>query len=113
MFEKHFKTVSPEVRARLEQIVTEVERRVPEAERCISYQMPAYRLGGVFIYFSAFKKHIGIYPPVNEPKHLLDRLAPFRGPKGNLIFLHTKPLPIDLIGEVITQLLAAYSSSKA
>lgn len=104
--EDHFATTKPEVRIRLERIQAEVEKRVPTAERCVSYQMPAYRTGKVFFLFSGFKKHIGIFPPVRRPAELIARLEPYRGPKGNLIFPHNNLLPLDLIGEVVEALYA-------
>ena len=113
LFDKHFDAASADIRVRLEQIAAEVERRVPRAERCISYRMPAYRLGRIFFYFSAFRKHIGVYPPMTGPDDLLDRLAPYRGPKGNLIFPHDKPLPIGLIGAVAEQLARQYGRADA
>jgi len=108
MHEVHFDTAPPEVRERLVAIQAEVERRVPGAERCISYRMPAFRKGRVFFYFAAFKGHIGVYPPIREPADLIARLAPWRGPKGNLSFPHKAPLPLDLIGEVAEQLAQQY-----
>lgn len=104
VFEAHFAAAPPEARARLERIAAEVERRVPQAQRYIGYQMPAFRLKRVFFYFAAFRKHIGVYPPLDGPDDLLARLAPYRGPKGNLIFPHAQPLPLDLIGETAGQL---------
>jgi uncharacterized protein YdhG (YjbR/CyaY superfamily) len=107
----YFATVPPEVRPLLEAIRAEVERLVPDAQRCIGYQMPAYRTGEkkgrVFFYFAAFKKHIGVYPPVCDPA-LVAELAPWRGPKGNLIFPLKDPLPIDLIGRVAAALAQQY-----
>lgn len=102
--ETFFDVADPDVRDRLVRIQAEVERRLPDAERCISYRMPAFRIGKVFFYFAAFKSHIGVYPPVAEPDALVRRLAPYRGPKGNLSFPHTEPLPLDLIGEAAEQL---------
>ena len=108
----YFATVSPEVRPLLEAIQAEVERRVPGAARCIAYQMPSYRLPGgkgrVFFYFAAFKKHIGVYPPVGDPA-LLAVLAPWRGPKDNLIFPLKDSLPVDLIGRVAEALAGQYA----
>lgn len=97
------------VRARLEQIQAIVEKRVPLAQRCTSYGMPAYRMGKVFIYFAAFKKHIGIYPPVTEPDSLVKELGPYRGPKGNLIFPHSEPLRAALIASVVDALVHQYA----
>ncbi len=106
--EDHFGLAEPAVRARLEGIQAEVERRVPAAERCVSYRMPAFRRGRVFFYFAAFKRHIGVYPPVGGPPELLARLAPYRGPKGNLSFPHAEPLPLELIGDVAEALGEQY-----
>lgn len=100
-------------RARLEAIRGEVERRVPGTTRTIAYKMPALRhgkgQGRVFFYFAAFKHHIGIYPPLHGPPELLEELAPYAGPKGNLAFPHTAPLPLELIGKVAAGLAAQYT----
>lgn len=96
------------VRQRLEAIRAEVERRLPDATRVIAYRMPALRIDRVFFYVEGFKKHIGVYPPVNAPADLVERTQPYRGPKGNLSFPHDQPLPLDLIGEVSETLAANY-----
>lgn len=108
-----FNTASPEARQRLEAIQTIVEQRVTDTERCVSYGMPAFRKGKVFFYFASFKKHIGVYPPVTEPKALIEELGAYRGPKGNLIFPHSEPLPIGLIGRVAEALAHQYASGAA
>jgi uncharacterized protein YdhG (YjbR/CyaY superfamily) len=109
--EEYLASCTPEARERLEAIRAEAERRVPGTERCISYAMPALKKGRVFAYFAAFKNHIGIYPPVSGPAALLDELAPYRGPKGNLSFPLGKPLPIDLIGRTIEALAGQYAKA--
>ncbi|CAN1555865.1 COG5646 Uncharacterized conserved protein [Caulobacteraceae bacterium] len=106
--ESVFLAASPEVRLRLEAIQALVGQKVPGAQRCISYGMPAFRLGKVFFYFAAFKKHIGVYPPLKEPPALIEELAAFRGPKGNLSFPHSAPLPLELIGRVAEALAKQY-----
>lgn len=98
----------PEVRPLLAAIQAEVERRVPEAERCVGYGMPAFRKGRIFLYFAAFRKHIGIYPPVKADKGVMRRTAQFRGPKGNLSFPLNEPLPLALIGDVAAALASEY-----
>ena len=62
-----------------------------------------------FFYFAAFKKHIGIYPPVTQDAQLIQELAPYRGEKGNLSFPLGEPLPIDLIGRVAVALSREYA----
>lgn len=89
-----------------------VEQRVADTERCVSYGMPAFRKEKVFFYFASFKNHIGVYPPVTRPETLVDELGPYRGPKGNLIFPHRDPLPIELIGRVAEALANQYSGAQ-
>lgn len=97
--------------AHLHAIRALARRLCPDAEEVISYQMPALRQGRVFFYYAAFKGHIGIYPPLRVGDELLSRLAPYRGPKGNLTFKYKDGMPMDLIGEVIVALHAAYATS--
>ncbi|MET0334201.1 MAG: DUF1801 domain-containing protein [Rhizobacter sp.] len=105
----YFASVPPESRKRLKRIQAEVAAQVPEASPCISYNMPAFKLEKTFFYFAAFKKHIGIYPPVVDDKALVRETAPYRGEKGNLSFPLDEPLPLDLIGRVARALAAQYA----
>jgi uncharacterized protein YdhG (YjbR/CyaY superfamily) len=100
-----------ELRARLEEVQRVVEAQVPEATRTVSYNMPAFRLGRTFLYFAAFKSHIGIYPPVTADLSVIDASQQYRGPKGNLSFAHSESLPVELIGKVAIALAAQYRVS--
>jgi len=106
--EEYFASVAPEVRPLLISIQKQVETLLPEVTRCISYNLPAFRAKRVFLYFAAFKKHIGIYPPVNEDAALIQELSPYRGVKGNLSFPLNRPLPLELIGRVALALYGEY-----
>jgi uncharacterized protein YdhG (YjbR/CyaY superfamily) len=108
--EQYFATIPPEVRVLLLRVQREVESRVPGALRCISYNMPAFKHQRTFFYFAAFKKHIGVYPPVTGDEALVRETARFRGPKGNLSFPHTQELPLELIGRVALALAAQYAA---
>jgi uncharacterized protein YdhG (YjbR/CyaY superfamily) len=105
-----FASASPEARHSLQAIQKKVEELLPNASRCVSYKMPAFKQERVFFYFAAFKKHIGIYPPVAKDAALIKELAPFRGPKGNLSFPLGEPLPIELIGRVALALAREYAT---
>ena len=97
------------MRAELVRIRASVQAALPAAQPCISYGIGArLRLGKVFFYFAAFKRHIGVYPPVKGSAALQARLAPYRGPKGNLIFPLAKPVPHALIQEVALALASEY-----
>lgn len=91
----------PKVQAILRKIRQTVKKAAPEAEERMSYRMPAFFQDGVVIYFAAFKKHIGVFPPVRGDAKLLEALTRYRGPKGNLKFSLDKPMPYGLISRVV------------
>ena len=95
---------APAARGILESIRTLIKSRVPDAAETISYQMPAFKRKRVFIYYAAFKNHIGIYPPARGDAALDKALAPYRGEKGNLKFPLDEPMPYELIGHVVDAL---------
>ena len=72
---------------------------MPSASERISYNIPTYRLERDVIHVGAFKTHIGLYPPVRDPK-LQARLRRYQGPKGNLQFPLDEPLPYGLIAAI-------------
>ena len=98
--DEYIATQPENLRGRLEQIQQEVERQVPGSTRTISYNLPAFKKENMFFYFAAFKKHIGIYPPVTEDAELIKETEALRGPKGNLSLSHDAELPLQLIGRV-------------
>jgi uncharacterized protein YdhG (YjbR/CyaY superfamily) len=102
-------SAAPEVSPILEEIRTTIKRAVPDATEAISYQMPAFKLKSVFIYFAAFKHHVGVYPPVAGDEALSAELEPYRGPKGNLKFSLSEPIPYELIGRVAQALAQEYT----
>src|SRR5262249_2706859 len=99
--DKYIATFSPEVQTILKKIRLTISKAAPQAEEKISYTMPAFTLDGDLIYFAAFKKHIGIYPPVRGDEKLDQELAGYRGEKGNLKFPLDEPIPYELIRRVV------------
>lgn len=99
----------PQVRERLRAVRQAVRDAVPDATECISYQMPALRRARVFFCYAAFRRHLGVYPPVQDPA-LTAELARYRGPKGNLQFPLDEPLPCALIARVAQALARQYAA---
>ena len=89
-----------DVQAILEKIRATVRKAAPDAEERISYRMPAFFLDGALVYFAAFKKHIGFYPPVHD-ETLQPQLARYAGPKGNLQFPLAEAIPYPLITKIV------------
>lgn len=91
----------PEVQSILEKIRLTIRRAAPDAEETISYQIPTFTLSGALVYFAAFKKHIGFYPPVTGDARLENETSAYAGEKGNLRFPLDQPIPYDLIGRIV------------
>ncbi|HKU13616.1 MAG TPA: DUF1801 domain-containing protein [Steroidobacteraceae bacterium] len=89
----------PEVQAILRKIRATIAKAVPQAQERISYRIPAFALNGDVVYFAAFKKHIGLYPPVRDAQ-LRKAAARYAGPKGNLQFPLTEKIPYGLISRI-------------
>jgi uncharacterized protein YdhG (YjbR/CyaY superfamily) len=96
----------PETREILAAVRATVRAAAPDAEERISYRMPALFEHGAVVYFAAFKHHIGLFPPVEDPA-VRAKVARYAGPKGNLQFPYTAPMPLDLIADVVRARLAA------
>jgi uncharacterized protein YdhG (YjbR/CyaY superfamily) len=90
-----------DVQASLEKIRLTIREAAPEAKEIISYQMPAFHLKGNLVYFAAWKKHIGFYPPITGDEALRQEAAIYAGEKGNLQFPLDQPIPYDLISKIV------------
>jgi uncharacterized protein YdhG (YjbR/CyaY superfamily) len=90
-----------DVRKVLKKIRTLARKAAPRAEELISYGMPALRQNGILVYYAAFKKHIGLFPPVSGDAEIEQAIAPYAGPKGNLQFRLDEPVPYDLIAKIV------------
>src|SRR5437868_3516734 len=91
-----------DVEAVLQKVRETISHAAPEATETISYQMPAFKHYGILVYFAAWKKHIGLYPPISGDTALEKAVARYAGPKGNLQFPLDEPMPVALIERIVT-----------
>ncbi len=110
--DKYIAGFSPEVQVILEKIRLTIRKAAPGAQETISYQIPAFTLNGALVYFAAFKKHIGFYPPVRGDAALVRAVSAYAGEKGNLRFPLHQQIPYGLI-EKIVKLRLKQSLAKA
>jgi uncharacterized protein YdhG (YjbR/CyaY superfamily) len=90
-----------ETRKLLEQLRTTIKRAAPDAKEVISYQMPAYKLQGMLVYFAAYAKHIGFYPASSGIAAFKKELSVYKGAKGSVQFPLDEPLPLELVAEIV------------
>jgi uncharacterized protein YdhG (YjbR/CyaY superfamily) len=92
-----------EIQVTLEEMRATIKAAAPDAEEKISYQMPAFVLKGMLVYFAAWKKHIGFYAGSsdNVKQTFKDELANYEVTKGAIQFPFGKPLPLELISNIV------------
>lgn len=91
----------PPTQKLLEQMREAILKAAPDAAEVIGYNMPAYRLQGVLLYFAGYKGHIGFYPSGSAIEAFQQELSVYKGAKGSVQFPLDKPLPVALITKMV------------
>ena len=89
------------IQPQLNQLREIIKKTAPEAQESISYQMPAYKLNGVLVYFGACKNHIGFYPTSTITTTFANEIKAFKSSKGAIQFPLNQPLPVELIEKIV------------
>ena len=76
---------------------------IPEAEECISYGMPAFKLEGkVIAGFASFKNHLSYLPHSGSViAELGEAISQYKTSSGALQFPIDRPLPKSLVKKLI------------
>lgn len=85
----------------LEQLRDTIRKIVPEAEESINYGIPTFKLNGNLVHFAAFKNHIGFYPAPSGISAFKKELSVYKTAKGSVQFPIDKPLPLEIITEIV------------
>ena len=98
---------TPDAAIRLRKIRGILLAAVPSPEEKIRYGMPAVMLGGRYaLHYAGWKKHIGLYPVPTLSDDLEREVAAHRSQKDSVVFLHSDPLPEDLVARMIAEIVA-------
>jgi len=100
-FDGFLTALSLEKRAALESLRKTIRGTVPNAEECISYGIPAFRLNGKFLVgLGAGAKHCSFYPG-SALDEFRDELKGYDTSKGTIRFQPTKPLQTTLVRKLV------------
>lgn len=100
-FKEYIADFPQESQQLLIQLYKTIKASAPEAIEIISYSMPAFKLNGILVYFAAYKNHIGFYPTGSGIEAFKEEIKDYKTSKGTLQFPLNKPLPIDLITQIV------------
>lgn len=92
---------SQEIQDKLNALRETIKEAAPEAEEKISWQMPTFILYRNLVHFAAHKNHIGFYPGPEALEVFGSRIADYKSSKGAVQFPLNKPLPLDLVREIV------------
>ena len=111
--DEYLAPLSNEQRAALEKLRRLIKSAAPKAEECISYGVPAFRLGGrMLVAFGAAVKHCAFYPGAHPVKAHKDELKAYDTSKGTIRFQADSPLPATLVRKLLKTRIAEYAAKQ-
>lgn len=99
--EQYFSMLSEPARAKMEQLRATIRKAAPGAEEVISYNIPAFRLNGMLVWYAAYAHHIGLYPRGSGIEAFKKDLAGYKSSKGAVQFPMDAALPVALITRIV------------
>jgi uncharacterized protein YdhG (YjbR/CyaY superfamily) len=106
--DQYLGTLDEPKRATLAQLRDTIVAIVPDAEQCISYRMPAFKLEGKTVAgFAAFKNHLSYLPHSGSViSQLAQETEGYTKTKGSLHFPVDQPLPKKLVKQLLDARMA-------
>lgn len=99
--DSYLASLSVEQRAALEKLRAAIKAAVPNAEECMSYGRPAFRLHGKFLVaYGAFRNDCAFYPGA-AVQSFGKELKGYDVGKGTIRFPSDRPLPAALVKKLV------------
>jgi uncharacterized protein YdhG (YjbR/CyaY superfamily) len=101
--DEYFRTFPANIQVILESVRQAIRKAAPEATETISYGIPTFDLDGKhLVHFACWKHYISVYPLPAGDDAFQQRIAPYKRVKSTLQLPLDKPIPLDLVGELVT-----------
>ena len=111
--DEYLAPLSGEKRAALEKLRRAIQSAAPKAEECISYGIPAFRLGGrLLVAFGAAANHCAFYPGAFPVKAHEDELDAYDTSKGTIRFPADSPLPAQLVRKLVKSRITEHAAQE-
>ena len=105
--DEYLAAVPADQRAALEKLRRMIRAAAPQAEECISYQLPAFRYQGALVAFGAWANHCAFYPMSSAlPAAYQKELKKYETSKGTIRFRPDHPLPAVLVRKLVQARIA-------
>ena len=99
--------MSADRRAALQKLRRAIRTAAPDAEECISYGIPAFRLRGrMLVFFGAAARHCSFFPGAHPIAVHKNALKAYKTSKGTVRFDPQHPLPVTLVRKLVRTRMA-------
>lgn len=103
--DEYINTFPADVQPLLEGVRRAIRKAAPTAVETMSYGIPTFDLNGKhLVFFAGWKRHISVYPLPAGDEAFQQRIAQYKRVKSTVQFPLEKPIPYELIGEIVTLL---------
>ncbi|HEX5481583.1 MAG TPA: DUF1801 domain-containing protein [Terriglobia bacterium] len=99
--DEYFSALPRTTREILEGLRKTIRQAAPGAEEVISYNMPAFKLNGMLVWYAAYKEHIGFYPKPSAIAAFQNELKGYKTSKGAIQFPLEEGIPESLVKKIV------------
>jgi uncharacterized protein YdhG (YjbR/CyaY superfamily) len=110
--DEYIRTCPVELQERLRELREVIKKNAPRAMEKISWNMPTFYQNGNLIHFLQHKHHTGLYPGADAIEYFKEKLVDYKTSKGAIQLPTGKPLPKDLIEELVKYNVCKIQNSK-
>ncbi len=89
------------VQVMMDEVVKIIKNVAPEVTEGLSWSMPTFKIKKILVQFAGHKNHIGFYPYPETIVHFEKDLVGYKTSKGGIQFPYNKPLPYNLIKQIV------------
>jgi len=98
---QYLSTLPEDIQFKVEELRETIRQAAPEATEVISYNMPAYKMNKVLVYFAVYRNHIGFYPTGSGIAAFQKEIAAYKNSKGAVQFPINEKLPLALVSRMV------------
>jgi Uncharacterized conserved protein len=99
--DEYIATFPNDIQQRMNELRTTIKEQAPDAIEKISWAMPTFWQNGNLVHFAGFKNHIGFYPGAGAIQRFAPQMQDYKTSKGAVQFPHSKPMPLELVREIV------------
>ena len=105
--DQYLATLAAPQRAALQRLRSQIHAAAPKADECISYRIPAFRLGQMLVGFAATGDHCVFHLMSTKTLPAFAReLKAYKQGKGSIQFEPDAPLPAALVRKLVKARIA-------